>query len=566
MYKRKAMATPPSPTRQKDDGGASWRATMREISEGSDDETENDPMTFVGRYPPGNHAVNDKECGVDEDDVEEAKCEEDYEGEEREESIHDCEDTQSSQVAAAESLKKRKGSASTRTTKAEKHPPKRKQTLDEGDSEEDAEEVPPRAPLEQTQPFAKTHDDAIDTTQCFFLEFNEDGFAKKKREHTQVDDTKILPIPEGDIFFNHRTLDKTLVQSIYDVIHDAAKETNRKWDIMTFILAPLCPMDGYQGGQITPKQFQVELAHTYNWYVVAGQHMVEAMNRLIKDKSPTEKVYGLRSYSHVRVVYFDDDTKRGYSYISTFDNMREERSIPRSFSSSVRKIRTFWDKQNDRIRPPGIVSKEEWNVEFFISYAAIMDRYNKSGLTDEKWIEERDRIPDDKTRKVPRRLGGPNEENGENSTGLEATQAMYKEALFHLKCFIYEAIDCLDDLRAEVNRISFSACHIFCEVGERITTILSFEIEPKGVLTDNAEVVVTSRDYADWARKDGNFNNIDCDEDTSDSDLNVPLHAMRGVVEGAHADEPQGSTNRAVEKKGGTKKKYGGAKRDGRST
>ncbi|GBG91359.1 hypothetical protein CBR_g52246 [Chara braunii] len=687
--------------------------------------------------------------------------------------------------------------------------------VDEGDSGEDVEGVPPRDISKHRQPSADTRDEAIDTTRCFFLEFDEDGFAKKKREHIEVDVTKILPIPEGDILFNHRTLDKTLVQSIYDAIHHVAKETNGKWDFITFILASIVPnTDGSQGRRITPERFDVEIAHTYNWYIVAGQHMAEAMNRLIKDKSPAEKVYGLRSYSHVRVVYFDDDRKRGYPYVSTFENTREERSIPRLFSSSVRQIRTFWDKRNGRIRLPGTVSpndvegmkrkkkweefmnaackmtpdsslmnsslendyckdwmnkmrgymnlaqcgetakkgppgakvsipdltptifklfrdmtarekqvalhhmmrgdvivtsrsvprgrcnmadlvkytlrerymvrmfnyilfkaegrsKEEWSADFFIGYTTILERYNKNGLTDEKWTEERDRIPNDKARKVSRRLGGPDEINGENGAGLEATQGMYKKTPFHLKCFIYEAIDCLDDLRAEVNRISSSACQIFWEVGKRITTILPFEIEPKGVLTDNEEVVGTARGmkiratildmstspkcvlwdddafsklYAflmtccgenwaliifasmkhqkqamqsvynwddvevltrswykhytpsttlnkygniavrytdmmaivlhaendnldniavapklqaeltnlnveeDLARKVGNFNNIDCEEDTPDSDLDVPSHARRRLAQGARAEEPQGSTNAEAEK------------------
>ncbi|GBG87928.1 hypothetical protein CBR_g46296 [Chara braunii] len=434
-YKRKALPTRPSPSCQKDEGGASRKAALREISEGSDEETEDDSRVCVDRHPQGNHAIDDDECGVDEDDVEEENNEREREREDREETMHDCEGRESqqyyeeddggdgendhaypvgdddgrqersadvgvddatgerseasvqkrkrqsstsptaaadkraakkltvaasrqalkaSQEAVAKSLKKRKGSASTRATKAEKRPAKRKQMVDEGDSGEDAEGVPPRDVSEQTQPSADTRDEAIDTTRCFFLEFDEDGFAKKKREHIEVDVTKILPIPEGDILFNHRTLVETFLQSIYDAIHHAAKETNGKWDFMTFILTPIVPnTDGSQGRRITPDQFDVELAHTYNWYAVAGQHTAEAMNRLIKDKSPAEKVYGLRSYSHIRVIYFDDDRKRGYSYVSTFDNTREERSIPISFSSSVRQIRTFWDKRNGRIRPPG---------------------------------------------------------------------------------------------------------------------------------------------------------------------------------------------------------------------
>ncbi|GBG77857.1 hypothetical protein CBR_g25788 [Chara braunii] len=732
-YRRKALTTGPSAARQKDYGGASGRAALREISEGSDKETEDDPGIRVDRHPQGNHAVDDEECGVEEDDVEEEKNEREREGEDREESMHDCEDGESRQYdegdyggdgknddaypgddedggqegsadvevdegtgdrsegivhkrkrrssisptattdkraakrltvaasrealrgfeeAVVENVKNRKGKAPTRTTKAEKRPLKRKQMVGEGDSGEDAEGVAPRAPSEHTQPSADTCYDAINTTRCFFLELDEDGFAKKNREHIQVDVTKILPILEGDILFNHRTFNET---------------------------------------QITPNEFDVALAHTYHWYAVAGQHTAEAKNRLIKDKSPAEKVYDLRFYSDVRVVYFDDDTKRGYPYVSSFDNTREERSIPRSFSSSVQQIRRFRDKRNDQIRPPGTVSpndvegmkwkkkweafmntackmtpdsglmnsslendyckdwtnkmrgymnlaqcgetvwplvdkffdmyekkllpriddvryvnlpgkvegrlpgqyflkdnsgkkvlyhcikarkgphgatvsipdltpsmfklfgdmtarekqvvlhhmmhgdvivtsrtvprgrcnmadlvkytrrerymvcmfnyilfkvegrsKQEWNAYFFIVYTTILERYSKNGLTDKKWTEERDRILDDKVRKVPRRLAGPDEIDGGNGAGLEATRTMYKETPFHLNCFIYEAIDCLDDLRAEVNRISSNARHIFWEVGKRITTILPFEIEPKGVLTDNEEVVGTA--------------------------------------------------------------------------
>ncbi|GBG68451.1 hypothetical protein CBR_g2995 [Chara braunii] len=260
-YKRKALTTRPSPNCQKDEGGASWKAVLREISEGSDEETEDDSRICVGRHPEGNHGVDDDECGVDEDDVEEENNEREREREDREESMHDCEGGEfqqyyeddggdgendhfypvgdddgrqeqsadvgvddatgerseasvqkrkrqsstsptadkraakkltvaasrqtlkASQEAVAESVKKRKGSASTRATKADKRPPKRKQMVDEGDYGEDAEGVPPRDVSEQTQPSANTCDEAIDTIRCFFLEFDEDGFAKKKREH-----------------------------------------------------------------------------------------------------------------------------------------------------------------------------------------------------------------------------------------------------------------------------------------------------------------------------------------------------------------------------------------------
>ncbi|GBG82446.1 hypothetical protein CBR_g34823 [Chara braunii] len=67
-YKRKAPATPTSSSRQKDNAGASWRAMLQEIGEGSEEEMEDDPRIFAARYPEGNHAVDDEECGADKDD------------------------------------------------------------------------------------------------------------------------------------------------------------------------------------------------------------------------------------------------------------------------------------------------------------------------------------------------------------------------------------------------------------------------------------------------------------------------------------------------------------------
>ncbi|GBG78977.1 hypothetical protein CBR_g28691 [Chara braunii] len=295
---RKGLAGRWAPDCQEGDGGASTRAALRERSEGSDEETENDSKIHVERNAQGNLAVDDEQCGVQEDNANEDISEREREDEEREDSLPDCEDGESQQfdggdygdggendedcladdedggeegcddmevdegagdrsegsvqkrkqrsstsptgaAAATDSVKNRKGKASTRATKAEKRPMKRKQMVDEGDFGEDAKGVAPRAPSEQTERSSDNRSVTVDTTKCFFLEFDEDGYARKDRVHIQVDVTKILPIPEGDILYNHITLDETLVQSIYDAIHNVAKETNGKWDFMTFILAPI---------------------------------------------------------------------------------------------------------------------------------------------------------------------------------------------------------------------------------------------------------------------------------------------------------------------------------------
>ncbi|GBG75911.1 hypothetical protein CBR_g21153 [Chara braunii] len=96
-YQRKPLATRPSPSCQKDEGGASRKAAMREISEGSDEETEDNSRVCVDRHPQGNHAVDDDECGVEEDDIEEENSEREREREDREETMHNCEGGESQQ-------------------------------------------------------------------------------------------------------------------------------------------------------------------------------------------------------------------------------------------------------------------------------------------------------------------------------------------------------------------------------------------------------------------------------------------------------------------------------------
>ncbi|GBG60759.1 hypothetical protein CBR_g12497 [Chara braunii] len=134
---------------------------------------------------------------------------------------------------------------------------------------------------------------------------------------------------------------------------------------------------------------------------------------------------------------------------------------------------------------------DEWNDAFFMSYKDLEDRYGPNGLCAAEWEKERDKLHVNKVKMVPRRLGGV--EEARQGAGLGPTAAMYKEAPFHLKVFIYTAIDKLNLLRAKVKRIASSTRHI---VGDKIgkqTTLLPVCMPSKEVLATPDDIVAAAQ-------------------------------------------------------------------------
>ncbi|GBG76846.1 hypothetical protein CBR_g23061 [Chara braunii] len=127
-----------------------------------------------------------------------------------------------------------------------------------------------------------------------------------------------------------------------------------------------------------------------------------------------------------------------------FDIMCKERYMTRMFNYIV-------------FRAEGRVH-EDWNDDFFMSYNDLEERFGPNELCTTEWEQEREKLQSNKVKMVPRQLGGV--EEARQGPGLGPTEAMYKEAPFHFKVFVYTVIDKLDMLRAEVKRIAFNARHL----------------------------------------------------------------------------------------------------------
>ncbi|GBG89842.1 hypothetical protein CBR_g49692 [Chara braunii] len=112
--------------------------------------------------------------------------------------------------------------------------PKKKAKTDGGkevaDSGDEAVGVDPR---DNTSKPEQLVSDAIDTTRCFFMEYDDDGNAIDRSVQVFVDVRKILPNPDnGEFQYNHRPLNEMLVASIKDAMERPEKQ--KEWDKNTF--------------------------------------------------------------------------------------------------------------------------------------------------------------------------------------------------------------------------------------------------------------------------------------------------------------------------------------------
>ncbi|GBG68156.1 hypothetical protein CBR_g2707 [Chara braunii] len=227
----------------------------------------------------------------------------------------------------------------------------RRATHELRDSGDEGEGVGPRMPEDVDDLVQRAA--PLDTTRCFFLEYDEQGFARQDVHVVNVDVTRIKRIPSGPILYNHRSLSENIVRGIENAIESSITSEPGAWDRLEVVLAPVDPNDvvNGQGRRITPDEFFQRDSAEFDWYAVCGQHTAEAMKRLVEKHSAAVKVYGLRAYSKVRVVFFDDDQTRGYFSVSAFDNTREHRAMMLSFQDAVRDMRQWWI-DNDGIKAP----------------------------------------------------------------------------------------------------------------------------------------------------------------------------------------------------------------------
>ncbi|GBG71023.1 hypothetical protein CBR_g8321 [Chara braunii] len=337
------------------------------------------------------------------------------------------------------------------------------------DSGDEGEGVDPRMPEDADEPVQRVA--PIDTTRCFFLEYDDQGFATQDVHALHVDVMRIKRIPRRRILFNHRSLSENIVRSIENAIENSISTNPGAWDRPELVLAPVDRNDiiGGQGRRITPTEFLERDPAEFDWYAVCGQHTIEAMKRLVRKGSPAVKVYGLNAYSKVLPPRVNTEC--------LLDIMRKERYMLRMFNYVL-----FCAEGR---------ADDEWNDAFFMSYKDLEDRYGPNGLCAAEWEKERDKLHVNKVKMVPRRLGGV--EEARQGAGLGPTTTMYKEAPFHLKVFIYTAIDKLDLLHAEVKRIASSARHIVWDKIGKQTTLLPVCMPSKEVLAALDDIVAAAQ-------------------------------------------------------------------------
>ncbi|GBG65884.1 hypothetical protein CBR_g54175 [Chara braunii] len=411
----------------------------------------------------------------------------------------------------------------------------------------------------ETSPTASNHKRQARTDAV--NEYDEQGFATQDVHTLHVDVMRIKRIPRGRILFNHRSLSGNIVRSIENAIESSISTDPGAWDRPELVLAPVDHNDivGGQGRRITPAEFFKRDPADFDWYAVCGQHTVEVMKRLVRNDSPTVKVYGLQVYSK---MFNEGKLPVGDGKIPLDMPGRMEGRLPGPYTDETKGQRTLYHciyardgpkgstvswkdlcpshfkifgdltcrarevaslllmkgnvvATNVNVLPPrvntecllDIMRKErymvrmfnyvlfraeggandEWNDAFFMSYKDLEDMYGPNGLCAAEWEKERDKLHVNKAKMIPRRLGGV--EEARQGAGLGPTAAMYKEAPFHLKVFIYTAIDKLDLLRAEVKRIASSARHIVWDNLGKQTTLLPVCMPSKEVLAVPDDIV-----------------------------------------------------------------------------
>ncbi|GBG84524.1 hypothetical protein CBR_g38806 [Chara braunii] len=132
---------------------------------------------------------------------------------------------------------------------------------------------------------------------------------------------------------------------------------------------------------------------------------------------------------------------------------------------------------------------KEWKDGNFIDYEGLEKRFSVKAA---EWDEERDRIPLEYVRRVPKRLGGEQEEKGLKGAGLKATAALYRDAPFHFKYFVYHAIGRVDLLTAELRRFKNTALNLSWEKKQRRSTLLPVNMQPKELLPAGDKIVIAA--------------------------------------------------------------------------
>ncbi|GBG64100.1 hypothetical protein CBR_g40548 [Chara braunii] len=115
----------------------------------------------------------------------------------------------------------------------------------------------------------------FDLDKAFFLEMKT-GVQKDVVLYIHL--KRILPIPDWEGAYNHRSLDDFLVDSIAEAMIDCFNRRDRKYTKPTFVLAPLVspPKKSKPVVRVLPEDFNATTPEKYWYYPVSGQHKARA--------------------------------------------------------------------------------------------------------------------------------------------------------------------------------------------------------------------------------------------------------------------------------------------------
>ncbi|GBG70322.1 hypothetical protein CBR_g6450 [Chara braunii] len=403
------------------------------------------------------------------------------------------------------------------------------------DSGDEGEGVGPRMP-EDIEELVQ-HVAPVDTTRCFFLEYDQQGFARQDVQVVNVDVNRIKPLPRGKILFNLRSLSENIVRGIESAIESSISADP--------VVKNLCPTYFKNFGDMTCREREVALLLLMSGKVVATK------KRVTPPRVNTECL---------------------------LDIMRKERYMVRMFNYVV-------------FRAEGRAG-DEWNDDFFMSYKDLEERYALNGLCGDEWEKPQKKLHSNLVKTIPRRLGAVEEARQGNN--VIACDESVKDI-----AYLTKFVDILvKDGRFECHLEKLRATHrtnrdMYHKLGPKRLKVWEylFRDAPDGRLDggyiyrkakvtealkhyhgaligafetfvarceilrfDLHEDKLTFKDYADLAKSGEGFNPVDSEEDSSDSGLEIEKDtnatgwcgksaAMKHIVKGYGPGQSKGCSN-----------------------
>ncbi|GBG78317.1 hypothetical protein CBR_g26346 [Chara braunii] len=234
---------------------------------------------------------------------------------------------------------------------------------------------------------------AFNLDNAFFIEMKT-GVQRDVVLHIHPE--RILPIPDWEDAYNHRSLDEFLVDTIASAMIDCYERKDMRYTKPIFVLAPVvAPLEKDKPVvRVLPGDFDDSHPEKYWYYPVCGQHNARVAMKV--KEHPVFNYYNFCKWPF-RPIYFPDDEFDGYAHVSCEDNMKDKKNPPRLQVLSMRDIRNIWKIKGK----PRVVlrnaSKKKEEVRKWVQFIALAMKktpytplWNLSteGKKKKKWAEK----------------------------------------------------------------------------------------------------------------------------------------------------------------------------------